>query len=153
MLFGGFEFKNDVYCVKCNAFNTAVANNDYLPASGSFIDMAPFDHGVFLVGIGTLNTATPLAVQQDTSATATGSIKAVTSAAQTIAANDDDKWATIEFNANQLDRAGGFRYVTLKAADATGSDDFLCVFFLGFKKRKGPVTQETNYVHKVSVVT
>lgn len=150
---GGFLFENEVYCLKCNSFNTAVAANDRLPASGSFIDMQSFDHGVFLIGVGTLNTAATLAVYQDTSATETGSIKAVTSASQAVADTDDNKWLTIEFNANQLDRANSFRYVTLTASAGAGSDDYYCVFFLGFKAREKPVTKPSNYAYHVSVVS
>lgn len=149
----GFLFENEVYCLKCNSFNTAVSENDYLPASGSFIDMSEFDHGVFLIAVGTLDTGTTLAVYQDTSATATGSIKAVTSASQAVAADDDNKWLTIEFNTNQIDQDNDFRYVTLKSSGGAGSNDYLCVFFLGFKARKEPVSKETNYAYHVAVVT
>ena len=149
----GFLFENEVYCVKCNNFNTAVAANDLLPASGSFVDMSGFSHGVFLIGVGTENTAATFAVYQDTSATATGSIKAVTSASQAVADDDDNKWLTIEFNASQLDQDNDFRYVTLKASAGTGSDDYYCVFFLGFGAGKKPVTQPSNYAYHVSVVS
>lgn len=148
----GFLFENEVYCLKCNSFNTAVGAADRLPASGSFIDMSGFDHGVFLIGVGTLDTAATLQVYQDTSATETGSIKVITSAAQAVADTDDNKWLTIEFNANQLDRANSFRYVTLVASAGSGSNDYYCVFFLGFKKRKQPVTQPTNYAYHVNLV-
>ena len=149
----GFLFENDVVCVKCTNFLTAVADADYLPASGSFIDMAGIDHGVFLIGMGTLDTATTFTVKQDTSATVTGNVKGLTNAAaQLVAALDDDKWLTIEFNANQLDRAGGFRYVTLKADGPAAGDDYACVFFLGFKNGKTPVSKATNYAYHVAVV-
>lgn len=149
----GFLFENEVYCVKCNSFGTAVAANDRLPASGSFIDMAGFSHGVFLVGIGGEDTAATFAVYQDTSATETGSIKAVTSASQAILDTDDNKWFTIEFNANQIDQDNDFRYVTLSPSAGTGSNDYYCVFFLGFGAAKKPVTQPTNYAYHVSVVS
>ena len=54
---GGFLFENEVYCLKCNNFNTAVAGGDRMPASGSFIDMQSFNHGVFVIGVGTEDTA------------------------------------------------------------------------------------------------
>ena len=150
---GGFLFENEVYCLKCNDFNTAVTAADRLPASGSFIDMSEYDHGVFLVAVGTLDTATTLAVYQDTSATETGSIKAVTNASQAVLATDDNKWLTIEFNTNQLDQDNDFRYVTLVSSGGAGSNDYLCVFFLGFKARKQPVSKESNYAYHVNVVT
>ena len=149
----GFLFENDVYCLKCNSFMTAVAANDRLPASGSFIDMAGFQHGVFLIGIGTEDTAATFTVYQDTSATETGSIKAITSAAQLIGATDDNKWATIEFNGSQLDQDNSFRYVTISPDAGTGGNDYYCVFFLGFKARDLPVTQPSNYAYHVSVVS
>ena len=146
-------FENAVYCVKCNSFNTAVAASDRLPVSGSFIDMNKFDHGVFLIGIGTLDTAATMKVYQDTSATETGSIKVITDAEQAILATDDDKWATIEFNANQLDRANSFRYVTISPTAGAGANDYYCVFFLGFQNAKKPVTQPANYAYHVAVVS
>lgn len=149
----GFLFENEVYCVKCNSFNTAVAGADRLPASGSFIDMAGFDHGVFLVGIGTEDTAATFQVYQDTSATETGSIKVVTSASQLIPDNADNKWFTIEFNASQLDQDQDFRYVTLVPDQGAGGNDYYCVFFLGFGAAKMPVSQPANYAYHVSVVS
>lgn len=153
MFNAGFLFENAVYCVKCNSFNTAVTAADRMPASGSFIDMQGFDHGVFLIGVGTLDTATTLAVYEDTSATETASIQAISGASQLVAATDDDKWLTIEFNANQMDRANSFRYVTLVSSGGAGSNDYLCVFFLGFAARKEPVSKATNYAYHVSVVS
>jgi len=151
MLPVGFEFENDVRVIKCNNFNTAVAAAARLPASGSFIDMANIKHGVFLVGIGTEDTAATFSVYQDTSATETGDIKVITSAAQLIAADDDDKWFTIEFDVEKIDRTNGFRYVTLSPDAGTGSNDYYCVFFLGFGNRRVPVTKATNYAYHVSV--
>lgn len=149
---GGFLFENEVYCVKCNDFGTAVAAADRLPASGSFVDMSAFDHGVFLIAIGGEDTATTFQVYQDTSATETADIKVITGAAQAVLDTDDNKWLTIEFNANQLDRSNGFRYVTLVSSAGAGANDYYCVFFLGFKNKKQPVTQPTNYKYHVSVV-
>lgn len=151
MLPAGFEFENDIYAVKCNSFMTAVAASARLPASGSFIDMQGIDHGVFLVGIGTEDTAATFSVYQDTSATETSDIKVITSAAQLIAADDDNKWFTIEFDVEKMDRANGFRYVTLSPDAGTGSNDYYCVFFLGFGNRKVPVSKETNYAYHVAV--
>jgi hypothetical protein len=150
---GGFLFENDVKIVKCNNFNTALADADYLPASGSFIDMAGIDHGVFLIEMGTLDTATTFTVKQDTSATVTADVKGLTdAAAQLVAADDDNKILTIEFSVNELDRTNGFRYVTLKADGPAGGNDYACVIFLGFGNRKAPVSKETNYAYHVSKV-
>lgn len=149
----GFLFENEVACVKCNNFGTAITAADRLPASGSFIDMAGFDHAVFLVGVGAIDTATTLAVYQDTSATETASIKAVSGASQAVLATDDNKWLTIEFNANQMDQANDFRYVTLVSSGGAGSNDYLCVFFLGFKGSKQPISKNTNWAYHVSKVS
>lgn len=150
---GGFLFENDVVCVKCNNFNTALSDGDYLPASGSFIDMADVDHGVFLIELGTLDSSTTFTVKQDTDSTVTGDVKGLTSAvAQVVPDTDDNKWLTLEFNANQLDRAGGFRYVTVKADGPAGGNDYACVTFLGFKNRKAPVAKAAGYAYHVSVV-
>jgi hypothetical protein len=146
------SFENNVYCLKCNSFNTGLVDAERLPASGSFIDMEGISHGVFLIGVGTLNSATTVSVYQDTSATETASIKALTSASQIIGATDDNKWLTIEFSAEDLDLANDFRYVTIVVANAAGGDDYACIFFLGFKNRESPVTQETNYAYHVNVI-
>lgn len=148
----GFLFENEVYCVKCNNFNTAIAAADRIPASASFIDMSGFEHGVFLVGVGTEDTAATFQVYQDTSATETADIKVITSASQLIADDDDNKWFTIEFSAKQMDQDNGFRYVTIVPSAGAGANDYFCVFFLGFGAGKKPVSKETNYAYHVSVV-
>ena len=148
---GNFLFEGDVYCVKCNNFMTGTNAADRIPASVSFIDMKGIDHGVFLVGIGTEDTAATFQVYQDTSATETVGIKVLTSASQLIADDDDNKWFTIEFSAEKLDRANSFRYVTIVPSAGTGND-YYCVFFLGFKTRSSPVTQPANYAYHVALV-
>lgn len=137
---------------KCNNFGTALADGDYLPASASFIDVSGLDRFAFVIGVGTLDTATTFAVFQDTSATATGSIKAITGASQVVAATDDNKWLTIEVTAANIDQDNSFRYVTLKASGPAGSNDFACVFFLGWNPRKAPVTQPSDYAYAVEVI-
>lgn len=149
----GFLFENEVTVVSCNDFGTACVDADYYPASASFIDMSGIEHGVFLVKLGGEDSAMTFAVYQDTSATATGSIAAVTSASQAAGTGDDNKFLTIEFNANQLNRAGGFRYVTLKQTGAAGSNDYCQVFFLGFGHRKQPVTKDAAWLYHVAVVS
>ncbi len=150
---GGFLFENDVYVQKCNNFGTAVAAADRLPASGSFIDMDQYDHGVFLIGIGAIDTATTLAVYEDTAATETADIQAISGVSQALAGDEDNKFLTIEFNVNQMDRTDGYRYVTLVSSGGAGSNDYLSVWFLGFKARKRPVTKHSDHVYHVSDVT
>lgn len=145
-------FENNVYCAKCNNFLTALSAADRLPASGSFIDMLGIDHGVFLIGMGTFTTSATWQVYQDTAATETAA-KVVTGASQAVVnSTDNNKWLTIEFDANQLDRGGGFRYVTLVPSAGTGGDDYAVVYFLGFRKSKRPVTQPANYAYHVAVM-
>lgn len=147
----GFQFENEVYCLKANSFNTAIVAASRYPASASFIDMQGINHGVFLIGAGTLDTAANWQVYQDTSATETSDIKVLTGAVVAELDTDDNKWFTVEFDAEALDRANGFRYVTIVPSAGTGSNDYACVFFLGFGNKKTPVTQPTNYAYHVSV--
>src|SRR5512139_3616994 len=106
---GGFTFENEVYVNKCNNIGTALVDTTRFPASASFIDMAPYEKGVFLVAMGATDTAMTWRVYQDTSATETADIKAVTSASQLVADTDDNKWLTIEFAASALDQDSDFR--------------------------------------------
>lgn len=116
----------------------------YYPASGSFVDTNGFDHVTFLVGLDTI--ATPdFAVYQDTGATATASIKALTGAAKTdVVTGDDGKWFSIEFPASALDTANAFRYVTLAVSGTGGADNANIWCFLSRGSSK-PVTQDSNY--------
>ena len=147
----GFQFENEVYCLKCNNFNTAIVASTRYPASVSFIDMQGINHGVFLIAAGTLTTAANWQVYQDTSATETSDIKVITSAVAAELDTDDNTWFTVEFDAEDLDRANGFRYVTIVPSAGTGSDDYACIFFLGFNNKKTPVTQSSSYFYHVSV--
>lgn len=146
-----WRFENNVYCVKCNNFNTAVSANDRIPASASFIDMQGLEHGVFIVQCGTLTTGANFQVYQDTSATETASIKVITGAVAAVGGSDSNEWITVEFDVEQLDRANSFRYVTIVPSAGTGGDDYFCVLFLGFGPSKAPVTQPAAYEEHVSV--
>jgi len=147
----GFQFENEVYCLKCNSFNTALTAADRIPASASFIDMAGIEHGVFLIAAGTLTTAANWQVYQDKSATETGDIKVIAGAVAAELDTDDNKWFTVEFDVEDLDLENGFRYVTIVPSGGTGGDDYACVFFLGFGSKKVPVSQPSNYKYHVSV--
>lgn len=146
-----WRFENNVVCVKCNNFMTAASASDRMPASGSFIDMQGIDHGVFLVNIGTLDTAADFQVYQDTSATETSAIKVITGATANAGATDDNEWITVEFDVEQMDRANDFRYVTIVPSAGTGGNDYYCVDFLGFSSSKRPVTQNASYEEHVAV--
>ena len=133
------------YTLKCNNFMTAIADTTYYPASGSFIDVSNYERCVFLIEMGTTNSALTFTVRQDTAATSTA-VKALdNTAAIVIAAADGDKWATIEFSTNQL--AAGFRYVSLYATGAAAGDDYACITFIGYRARHVPVTQAAGYAN------
>lgn len=145
-----FNLDDAVYINPANNFNTAIVDGDF-PASGSYIDVSEFTHFAFLVKVGTLNSALTLQVQQDTSATATASIKNVTGATLTVAADDDNELKSIEVEAARLDVANNFRYVTLDVTGAAGGDDYLDILFLGWDARRQPVTQPAAYSEAVVV--
>ncbi len=122
----------------------------YYPASGSFIDMAGYQRIVFLIGLDTIVTP-DFEVYQDTSATATAGIKAVSGAAKTdVVTGDDGKWMTIEVDASKLDINNSFRYVTLKVS-GTGGADNAAIFALRYAAGEEPVTQPAGYYAQVFV--
>lgn len=134
------SFIDNHYLLKCNDFNTAIVDGDF-PPSTTFIDVSEFERFVFLIHAGTLNSALTCQVQQDTSATVTASVKAVTSAVDIVGATDDNDLFAIEVQTSQLDLANGFRYVTLDVSGAAGGDDYLDILFIGVHPRRAPVTQ------------
>lgn len=139
-----WNYGTEIYDVALNT-ETAIAATTYYPASGSFIDLADVGRACFRIQVGALTTALTFQVRQDTSATATGSIKDVTGATVTVAATDDNKVFTIEFSTELLDTANGFRYVSLYATGAAGGDDYAAVSFMGLRPRHMPVTQPAAY--------
>lgn len=143
-------FDDSVYVVNGNNFNTAIVDGNF-PASTAYVDVTEFTHFVFLVRVGTLNSALTLQVKQDTSATETASIKSVTGATLVIAADDDNEIKSIEVESAKLDLANGFRYVTLAVSGAGGGDDYLDVLFLGRLPRRMPVTQSAAYSEAVVI--
>jgi hypothetical protein len=134
------QLSKDVYWKLLNTEDALAAGN--YPASGSYIDVSGFSSfGFFLFG-GALDSALTLTVYQDTSATQTADIKVITSATETFAGDDDDKWCAIEVETAKLDSNSDFRYVTLTVAGATGSNDYGAIVFFGIPAVKPP-TQPT----------
>lgn len=128
----------------------ASATDTYYPASGSFIDMADAEKVVFHVYCEDVG-APDFQVWQDKSATATGDIKVVTSAAKTdVAAGDDGKWFSIEVAAQNLDINNDFRYVTL-AASNTGGTSYCAIMAIPYPCGTQPPTQSALYYAKVAV--
>lgn len=140
------NFVDGHYILTCNAPGTALnADPQYFPPSGSFIDMFDYSRGVFLVKVGTLDSALVGEIFQDTSAASTA-LKALGTALDTdmtIADNDDQEVYVWEFTQEMMDLNNDFRYVTLKVTGAAGGNDYLDVIFIGVKKGKIPVTQPT----------
>lgn len=141
------DFYKSVYALMLEGGKDDLADANY-PASTAYIDTKGYDHVVFLVGLDTV--ATPdFAVKQDTSATETASIKALTGASKTnVATSDDGKWFSIEFPVAALDVDNGFRYVTL-AVSGTGAGDKANIWAFLYRARELPVSQHANYIEGV----
>lgn len=142
------SFDDAVYALKCNNFMTAIADGEF-PASASYIDVGAFERFVFLIAAGTLDSALTCQVQQ--AATVSGTAKDVTGAVAIVGAGDDNEWVTIEVQTNQLDLNNGYNFVTLDVSGAAGSNDYLCIFFLGMYPSEQPVTQNAGYSQAVVV--
>lgn len=144
-----FLFDDNVYVQMLEGGKDVLTDANY-PASTGYIDVTEYESFVFLIGLDTI--ATPnFAVYQDTSATETASIKAVTGASKTdVVTGDDGKWFSIEVESSRLDVANNFRYVTLTVT-GTGGADNACIWFFGRNPRREPVTQHANFLEAVVV--
>ena len=145
----GKEFTVNNLFTLANNFGTAIVDGVF-PASGSFVDLANFPWVMFIVRVGTLDSALVLQVHQDTSATQTASVKDVTGATLTVAADDDNELKVIEVQASQLDLANDFRFVTLDITGAAGANDFLDIIVVGRDARHKPVTQPATVTSDVT---
>jgi len=143
-------FSEEVYVQPANNFNTAIVDGNF-PASTGYIDVSQFERFAFLVRVGTLTSELTLQVKQDTDETETASIKDVSGATATIAADDDNKLVSIEVETRKLDLNNGFRYVTLAVSGAGGGDDYLDIQFVGLNPDVKPVTQPASYSQAVIV--
>jgi hypothetical protein len=131
------------YVLQLNAEDALVAQN--YPLSGSYIDTREFTHFAFLMLMGALDSALTPQVIQDTSATETASVKNVTGAVESIAADADDQTFSIEVETAKLDIGNDFRYVSLTMAGAAGGNDYGAIVFLGWNVREAPVTQPSTF--------
>ncbi len=134
------EFIKNNLVTLVNNFGTAIVDGKF-PVSGSFVAAQPYPWWTFLIRVGTLNSALTVQLQQDTSATQTASIKNVTSAVRTIAADDDNELHYIEFEVKAALDLTGFTHFTLDITGAGGADDFLDIILLGHHAKSAPVTQ------------
>jgi hypothetical protein len=147
-MFNGNLYAN-MYLQPINPPDDTLSDAKY-PVSGSFIDVSQYTFFAFLVHCGD-NWGTPvLQVQQDTSATQTASIKAITGATFTGVAADDDKLQTIEVEVARLDIGNSFRYVTLDVSSSAAEE--ASILFMAWGARHLPVTQPATYNNKIIVV-
>lgn len=122
-----------------------VLTDSNYPTSTSYIDVTNFTHFAFVVLAGTVDTELTLQVYQDTSATETASIKAITDATETIGTGDSDETFSVEVAVENLDIRNSFRYVTLTVSGVSGANDYAAIFFVGWNARHQPVTQPDSF--------
>jgi hypothetical protein len=122
------------------------------PASTGFQSVVGYESVVVEIMAHDLTSAITLQVQQDTSATQTAGIKNLTGAVVTVPADGDDKIYTIEFQVNELDINNGYKYITIDASGAAGSDDYLTIQIILRNPTKMPVTQDASVAQMVNVV-
>ena len=110
----------------------------------TYIDVSGYERFAFLVLVGgTDDTAVTMQVVQATAAAGTGK-KNVTGAAITgtvLAGTNDNKWALVEVQQNQLDINNSFRYVAVDYAATGGSATASAIVFLAWRGQATPVTQ------------
>jgi hypothetical protein len=135
------EFVENTFLGALNDFNTARVDGKF-PASGSFISAQPYPWFVFLIKVGTLNSALTVQLQQDTGVTQTASIKNCTGAVVSIGATDDDELFYIEVEVRAaMDIANSFTHLTLDVSGAGGGDDYLDMMYFGCHGKTRPITQ------------
>lgn len=116
----------------------AVAVASY-PASGAYIDVSQYERFAFLVAAGALDSELTFQVQQADAVN--GTPKNVTGAVVVVPADGDDKWYLVEVQTSRLDSNNGYRYVSLKATGAAGTNDYAAILFFGLTPGLSPVTQ------------
>ena len=114
------------------------------PASASYINVVEWARFAFIIAVGgTDDTAITAQVAQSTTAASTGGKKNITGAAITgtvLAGTNDNKFAVIEVDQEQLDIKNDFCFVTLDVAATGGTASAMCVFFVGIEPRVKPPT-------------
>lgn len=106
----------------------------------TYIDMSQYDRGAFVLLVGaTDRTTQTIQLLQATSSAGAGSKNVTNVINTTLGATDDNKYAIIEFGADQLDLAGGFRYVAVQPAVAGGTAAAAAVLFFGWRARTDSV--------------
>lgn len=145
------EFAKNTRIASLNAFGTALAVAKY-PLSGSFISVEPFPWHVFVVTVGTLDSALTLQLQQDTSATQTGDIKNVTGAVLSIGAGDDNDVFVLEIEAMAALDLTEFTHITLNVTGPAAANDFASIVHYGCHAKIKPVTQPATTLGNIVVV-
>jgi hypothetical protein len=120
--------------------------------AGAYIDVSEYEHFAFLALVGvTDRTTQTLQVVQATAAAGTGS-KAVTGALiDGLTATDDGKIAIVQVDTENLDTAGGFRYVAVTPTFSGGTGDLGAILFMAWGKRSLPVVQGSTVDQVVQV--
>jgi len=121
--------------------------------AGAYIDVSDYEHFAFVALVGvTDRTTQTLQVVQATAAAGTGS-KAVTGALiDGLSATDDGKLAIVQVDTENLDSAGGFRYVAVTPTFSGGTGDVGAILFMAWgKKSLGAVVQGSTVDQLVQV--
>lgn len=124
----------EVYFQPC-LYPSADLGSTITPAT--YIDMSQFDRAAFVLVWG-VEDRTTMTIQclQATAAAGTGSKAFTTNIINTTpSATDDNKWCVLEFGADQLDLANGFRFVAVQPTASGGTAGLATVLFFGWRAR------------------
>jgi hypothetical protein len=111
--------------------------------AGAYIDVSDYEHFAFIVMLGvTDRTTQTLQVVQATAADGTGSKDVGGALINGLSATDDGKLAIVQVDTENLDSAGGFRYVAATPTFSGGTGDVGAILFVAWgKKSLGAVVQ------------
>jgi hypothetical protein len=125
--------------INTTSIATALVNNAYTPASGSFIDTRDIGDGAYVFSMlaGALADTVVMKVYQSTTATSSGA-KVVTDKEITLVA---DKLHLIEVRPrDHMDLANGFRFLSLRATGIVGNN-YAAISYETHMPNLRPVTQ------------
>jgi hypothetical protein len=99
--------------------------------AGAYIDVSDYEHFAFIVMLGvTDRTTQTLQVVQATAADGTGSKDVSGALINGLSATDDGKLAIVQVDTENLDSAGGFRYVAATPTFSGGTGDVGAILFV-----------------------
>jgi len=121
--------------------------------AGAYIDVSDYEHFAFIVMLGvTDRTTQTLQVVQATAADGTGSKDVSGALINGLSATDDGKLAIVQVDTENLDSAGGFRYVAATPTFSGGTGDVGAILFVAWgKKSLGAVVQGSTVDQLVQV--